>query len=125
MATTAKIAKEEKKQAEIDRAESERRRSSPCRLRNRCLELRPAARISAQVLALPDLFPEVGARRRNPGRDQGELVSEGDAKVRTMRAEIYRPHCRHADTRAQRAHRAPSQGGRAGIAAEKRDGPHF
>ena len=62
MATTAKIAKERKKPKFQVRAAT-------------VAAVRPAARVSAQVRAVPHLLPQAGARGRNSGRDQVQLVS--------------------------------------------------
>ena len=62
MATTAKIAKEAKTP------------KFKVRLRNRCQPLRPAARLHAQVRAVPPLLPQAGARGRHRGRDEEFLV---------------------------------------------------
>ncbi len=70
MATTAKIARDEKlalaKRGQD--AEAALPASQPL------FPLRTAARVSAQVQVVPDLFPEAGAGGGNPRRDEGELV---------------------------------------------------
>ncbi len=61
--------------------------------------LRAAAVGVPQVRPVPDLPAEHGARRRDPRRDQGELVRGGHAHDND------RPHRRHADPYPQRQHR--------------------
>ena len=63
MATTAKIAKE------AEDAEVQGPAAQPLQA------LRPAARLPAQVRAVPPLFPPARARRGHRGRDEEQLVS--------------------------------------------------
>ncbi len=75
MATTAKIAKEVKKLAEIAKARAAKTPVKfPTRLRKPLQELRAPARISSKVLALPDLFPQVRARGRGSWSYESQLV---------------------------------------------------
>ncbi len=76
MATTAKIAKEVKKQAELDRAKAAGTPAEvPYPPAQPLQELRPSAWISPQVLSLPYLFPQVRPGRGSSWRDKGELVT--------------------------------------------------
>ena len=76
MATTAKIAKEEKKLAEIAaRASGGKTVKFADPAAQPLQELRTAARLSPQVFVVPDLLPQVCAGGRNSGRDEGQLVS--------------------------------------------------
>ena len=72
MATTAKIARDEKLAIGEGRQDAEAALPASQPL----FPLRTPARLSAQVQAVPDLFPEAGAGGGSPRRDQGELVSE-------------------------------------------------
>ena len=62
MATTAKIAKEQKTP------------KFKVRLRNRCHLCGRPARVPAQVRAVPPLLPQAGAAGRHRGRDEEQLV---------------------------------------------------
>ena len=64
MATTAKIAKE------AEDAEVQGPAAQPLP------PLRPAARLHAEVRAVPPVLPQAGARRRRHGRDEEQLVIE-------------------------------------------------
>ena len=72
MATTAKIARDEKLADRESRQDAEAALPASQPL----FPLRTSARISAEVQAVPDLFPEAGAGGRSPRRDQGELVEQ-------------------------------------------------
>ncbi len=112
MATTAKIAKEEKPKSRcVKDSRLKIRHAQPV------FPMRAAARLSSQVQPVPDLLPEARPGRRDPGRDQGQLVRKGS---RANHGHI-RSHRRHVDAHSQRADGAPSQGGRAGFQAETRD----
>ncbi len=68
MATTAKIARDEK--LAIEKASSgEAEACVPAS--QSLLPLRASARISEEIQAVPDLFPETGAGGGSPRRDQG------------------------------------------------------
>ena len=95
MATTAKIAKDEKLascQGEQD-AEARVPASQPLQA------VRTAARLPAQVHALPHLLPQARAGRRDPRRDEGELVTgwirgkETEGKNSSMTHPIPSPTC--------------------------------
>jgi len=70
MATTAKIAKDIK----LEKARKAKTPKLQCRHRNRCWRCGRPRAFSAQVRDLPPVFPPVGVERRDPRRDQGELV---------------------------------------------------
>ena len=114
MATTAKIAKE---------AEDAEVQGSPAQP---LPPVRPAARLHAQVRAVPPLLPQAGARRRRHGGDQEQLVENGcevprlECRVRTRRLSSLRSHAPRTRRRYERydrsnrrhAHADPQRGDR-------------
>ena len=81
MATTAKIARDEK----LALAQGCRNAEVALPASQPLFPLRTSARIPAQIQAVPDLFPEAGAGRRSPRRDQGELVKGAGEEIDEMR----------------------------------------
>jgi hypothetical protein len=76
MATTAKIAKEVKKLAEIAARQKTAEQGEVSYPAAKPLqELRAASRLPAQVFFVPYLLPQVCSRRRSARCDEGELVS--------------------------------------------------
>ena len=72
MATTAKIARDER----LAVAQANKVPKLPVPAPQPVFPVRASARVSAQVQAVPDLFPETGAGRRSARRDQGFLVAQ-------------------------------------------------
>ena len=85
--------------------------------------VRPSARLSAQVSALPHLLPAAFARRLHPGHHEGELVRPAE-RDRSIRMSMTDPiadmltRIRNGITVASRTHRASR------VEAEGGDRPH-